>query len=187
MDKEKREYIKNEIIKNYGYGNDAELCARLGISLNSLRNRASRLGLKKLTVSNRIIGHEKKCSRCGEVKPLSQFRRDKNQPNGYDYNCKSCRMNPPKVIAKTDKISVFTATNEKHEARFGFRRNYNPIIEITLNGKKVNALKCKSCEEVKPLACFPRDKANVNGYKNICKACVKAQREARKLEKMQGI
>lgn len=185
MDKEKREFIKNEIIKNYGYGDDQELCARLGISLNSLRNRASRLGLKKLTVSNKINNGMKKCSRCGEVKPLSQFRHDKNQPNGYDYNCKSCRTNPPKRVTKTDIISVFEAANKTAEARFGFKKNYNPIIEIMLNDKKVNALRCKSCEEVKPLACFPKDKANINGYKNICKACTKAQKQARKLEKMQ--
>lgn len=181
MDKEKRDYIKNEIIKNYGYGNDQELCSRLGISLNSLRNRASRLGLKKLTISNKINNGMKKCSRCGEVKPLSQFRHDKNQPNGYDYNCKSCRMNPP----KTDILSVFETPVKTSEARFGFRKNYNPIVEINLNGKKVNALKCKSCEEVKPLACFSKDKANINGYKNICKVCIRTQKQARKLEKMQ--
>lgn len=186
MDKEKRDFIKNEIIKNYGYGDDQELCARLGISLNSLRNRASRLGLKKLTISNRIINNQKKCSRCGEIKPLGQFRRDKNQPSGYDYNCKSCRANPPKAVTKTDKISVFGVAYKTSDARFGFRKNYNPIIEINLNGKKVNALKCKSCNEVKPLACFPKDKANINGYKNICKACTKAQKQARKLQKMQG-
>lgn len=185
MDKEKRDFIKNEIIKNYGYGNDAELCARLEISLNSLRNRASRLGLKKLTVSNRIINGTKKCSRCGEVKPLGQFRRDKNQPSGYDYNCKSCRINPPKATPKTDKISVLGTAAKTSDARFGFRKNYNPIVKMWLNGREVDALKCKSCEEVKPLACFSKDKANTNGYKNICKACIKAQKQARKLEKMQ--
>lgn len=187
MDKEVREYIKKEIIEHYAYADDNELAKKLNISVNSLRLRASRLGIKKLTVSNRIINNMKKCSRCGETKHISQFRRDKNQPSGYDYNCKLCRTNSTKATSKTDILSVFEACNKKPtEARFGFKKNYNPIIKIILHGKEVDGLKCKSCGFEKPLSCFAKDKANTNGYKNICKACVKIQRQARKLEKMQG-
>jgi hypothetical protein len=33
----------------------------------------------------------KKCSKCGEEKPLSGFHKDKSKQDGYTYQCKDCR------------------------------------------------------------------------------------------------
>lgn len=32
----------------------------------------------------------KKCSKCGELKPLSEFQKDKSRKDGYCYRCKEC-------------------------------------------------------------------------------------------------
>lgn len=33
----------------------------------------------------------KKCSKCGEIKSLEEFNRDKYRPDGRTYDCKQCR------------------------------------------------------------------------------------------------
>lgn len=33
---------------------------------------------------------EKRCSKCGETKPLDEFYKDKTAKGGYRYNCKGC-------------------------------------------------------------------------------------------------
>lgn len=33
----------------------------------------------------------KRCSRCGRVKPIDQFNRDRNRPDGHRSSCKVCR------------------------------------------------------------------------------------------------
>lgn len=38
----------------------------------------------------------KKCSKCGETKPLSDFEKDKSRKSGYRSECKLCRKNNPK-------------------------------------------------------------------------------------------
>lgn len=35
---------------------------------------------------------EKACTRCGETKPLSQFHRNRNSPDGHASACKPCRI-----------------------------------------------------------------------------------------------
>jgi endogenous inhibitor of DNA gyrase (YacG/DUF329 family) len=49
----------------------------------------------------------KKCSRCGDIKPLTEFSRNQRNPDGYQYHCKACarkewkryQSTRPKVIA----------------------------------------------------------------------------------------
>ncbi|MGU9204147.1 hypothetical protein ACV3YL_13605 [Clostridium perfringens] len=186
MDKEGRDYIKNQIIKYYPTSSDdVALAASLNISLNSLRNRASRLGIKKLTVSNHIENHEKKCSMCKEIKPIWAFRRDKNQPNGYDYNCKECRANPRKAAPKTEIISVFEPQQDHDESMaFHIKKTHNPIIKVlNSEGQWVDGLKCKGnfCNHAeKPLSEFHKDKNNPSGHKNVCKFCIKERKKAAK-------
>ena len=35
----------------------------------------------------------KRCSRCQEEKNISEYRRDKSKPDGFQYHCKQCRRN----------------------------------------------------------------------------------------------
>lgn len=182
MDKESREEMKEIIRREYPSStDDLALAKSLNISLNSLRLRASRLGVKKLTVSNRIIDFQKKCSRCGEIKSIEAFRRDINQPSGYDYNCKSCRNNPP----KTEKISVFAPQYEADDSMaFHIKKTHNPIIKVlNSKGEWVDGLKCKGtyCNHAeKPLEEFHKDKNNPSGRKNVCKFCISERKKAAK-------
>lgn len=188
MNKEERDHIKNQIIKYYPTStNDLALAESLNISLNSLRLRASRLGIKKLTVSNYIEDYQKKCSRCKEIKPLSAFRRDKNQPNGYDYNCKSCRINPIPSAPKTETISVFEEQHTQEvdtSMAFHIKKTHNPIIKVlNSEGQLVDGLKCKGnyCNHAeKPLEDFHKDKNNPSGHKNVCKFCISERKKAAK-------
>lgn len=186
MDKEGREKIKNIIIDCYPTStDDVALAASLNISLNSLRLRASRLGIKKATVSNRIEKHEKKCSMCKEIKPIWAFRRDKNQPNGYDYNCKECRANPRKAALKTEIISVFEPQQQADDSMaFHIKKTHNPIIKVlNSKGELVDGLKCKGTycnHSEKPLEEFHKDKNNPSGHKNICKYCISQRKKAAK-------
>jgi 5-methylcytosine-specific restriction endonuclease McrA len=38
-----------------------------------------------------ILSH-KKCVKCGEVKPLPEFYKDKKSPDGHFYSCKTCEL-----------------------------------------------------------------------------------------------
>ena len=33
----------------------------------------------------------KRCTKCSEVKPLTEFRCNKNNPDGREYQCRECR------------------------------------------------------------------------------------------------
>ncbi len=35
---------------------------------------------------------EKKCSRCGNIKPIDEFYNDKDSKDGKGYRCKACRQ-----------------------------------------------------------------------------------------------
>lgn len=186
MDKEGREYIKNQIINYYPTSDDdVALAKKLNISLNSLRLRASRLGVKKLSVSNKIENHQKRCSMCKEIKSIGAFRRDKNQPNGFDYNCKSCRESPIKAAPKTEIISVFEPQHQGDDSMaFHIKKTHNPIIKVlNSEGEWVDGLKCKGtyCNHAeKPLSEFHRDKNNPSGHKNVCKFCISERKKEAK-------
>lgn len=45
---------------------------------------------EKVKNSKKIIPCEKRCSKCGEVKPASEFYRCSRNRNGLDFNCKAC-------------------------------------------------------------------------------------------------
>lgn len=48
------------------------------------------------------VRSEKRCSRCGETKPLDAFHKSKGEKSGYQYNCKACYA--AYCAANTDKI-----------------------------------------------------------------------------------
>jgi hypothetical protein len=62
--------------------------------------------------ANPLIGTEKRCSKCGQVKPVDEFHRDKRTPHGRLYKCKMCvnsynrewgRANRARKTANTQK------------------------------------------------------------------------------------
>lgn len=169
-------YIKEQIRQYYKGEDTAKLAKRLGLTVTNLRKKASRLGLKKELKTNRVVeGECKLCSKCGEILPVTEFRRDKYQPNGLDYNCKSCRKS-----AAINTIAPKTIVNSKNchkdsfgSVKFNKDKRRNPVIFID----GVECLRCKSCKNVKPLSAFHKDKNNSHGHKNFCKECVKNKKK----------
>ncbi|WP_283695105.1 hypothetical protein [Clostridium perfringens] len=171
------EYIKEQIREYYKREDTVRLAKRLGLTVQNLRKKASRLGIKKEPKTNRVVAGEcKLCSKCGEILPLIEFRHDKYQPNGLDYNCKSCRAQ-----AKLNKTVTKTVLNSKNchkdssnnSIKFNKSKARNPIVLV--NG--IESLKCKSCYQIKPLNNFHKDKNNSHGHKNFCKECVKNKKK----------
>ena len=93
MNKNKRERISKIIRERYPNSrNDERLAKSLGLSLNALRLRASKLGVKKAIINEVRADNKKRCSKCHKYKDLSEFRRDRTSSGcKHDYYCKSCR------------------------------------------------------------------------------------------------
>jgi 5-methylcytosine-specific restriction endonuclease McrA len=92
--------------------------------------------------------HEKSCSTCKAVKPITDFHKRGGSRCGYQSECKQCariRMN-----AK--------------------RANCTPRI----TGEK----QCGACSQVKPVSDFNFDKATNEGLRSTCKDCLKPIKHA---------
>ena len=170
------EYIKEQIREYYKRKDTVRLAKRLGLTVQNLRKKASRLGIKKEPKTNRVVaGEGKLCSKCGKMLPLEEFRKDKYQPNGLDYNCKTCRKSAEiiKPVTKTVPNSKNCLYDSFYSTKFNKSKKHNPVVLVD----GVESLKCKNCEKIKPLNEFHKDKNNSHGHKNFCKQCVKNKKK----------
>jgi len=71
----------------------------------------------------------KQCSKCKKIKPLSEFRKQKDCKDGYRPNCKSCESISEKKYRQTDKGRAY------HKAR---KRRFNALNPNQV--KAVNAI-----------------------------------------------
>lgn len=57
----------------------------------------------------------KQCSECGEVKPITDFPKNKTRKDGFEYRCKSCKKNRSTKYYETHKhdIGIRTVNYEK--------------------------------------------------------------------------
>lgn len=100
---------------------------------------------------------DKKCSRCGELKPYSDFPKNKAQRDGYEYRCKPCntiayrerRIKNPEVYKKKD-----TAYYEKNKAAIIESRNtYNSIKFVEVAARQKVGKAVKNGELIRPESC----------------------------------
>ena len=81
----------------------------------------------------------RKCTSCKKDKPLSEFRRNKNLKDGYQYYCKSCASGR----IKTDYDEKYAEkVRERTYSRFKLHRAF-------LN--KVKSIGCRLCSENEPV------------------------------------
>jgi hypothetical protein len=85
----------------------------------------------------------KVCKQCGEIKELSEFRKDKKRNDGYDCYCKACRI----------------------------LNNHLKIEEYQLKRKIIDEKICSGCKIIKPVSEFGKDKSNPDGYQYYCRDC----------------
>lgn len=57
----------------------------------------------------------KRCSKCGEVKPITEFYRDKTSKDGYCYCCKRCKLVYAKKYNKEHKQEVIERNKKYRE------------------------------------------------------------------------
>lgn len=91
----------------------------------------------------------KKCYSCKEVKPLSEFYKNRARRDGHHTACKAC--------AKISDHAVTDRRSKRNEA----------IVQK----------QCLRCEQIKAIADFPRDRNGY--YRNVCKACRNKERSLR--------
>ena len=105
------------------------------------------------------------CNCCNEIKHISQFHKNKINPNGYDRRCKECNLNNKKEYRKR---KAELATKElRTKTIFNFPVIYKPCIE---------------CKEIKHIDRFRKHIGCKSGYLGKCIACVnKIRREKREL------
>ncbi|MFG5867286.1 hypothetical protein [Clostridium perfringens] len=191
----KNEFINQQIKEKYTTEDSTELAKKLGITLAYLRVKAKRLGVKKgsRTITNEIINGEKLCPKCCKMLSIDNFNKDKYQPNGLDYWCRSCRAKSINKKKKKTEMHISFNKNSKVSENvrtsmaFGIKKTHNPIIKILDNdGKIIDGLRCKGdfCNNSeKPLSEFYKDKNNSNGHKNVCKYCMKMKSQQNKKQR----
>lgn len=97
----------------------------------------------------------KRCSHCGQWKPIGEFYKDKSQKDGLYYTCKDC-------------IRERNGQKKKEEVR--------KVIDGVLYKK------CCCCKQWKPITEFHKDSSNKDGLHCECKACCKQYREQHRKE-----
>lgn len=65
----------------------------------------------------------KKCCRCGEEKPLSEFNKDKHKPDGTRGICKICRKEDTKKYYYSHKDSIALKAKERNELKYSYPVN----------------------------------------------------------------
>src|SRR5918999_5211876 len=97
----------------------------------------------------------KKCRDCGLVKPVSEFWRRKQSPDGLALYCKVC-FGLRNAASYRGHLSV-----QGKQAR-----PYRRYADVPLGMKY-----CSGCGETKPLDAFGRNSAKKSGLANYCKPC----------------
>jgi len=102
---------------------------------------------------NNSLLTEKRCTQCGEIKPITEFYGQKHK-NFYRYHseCKEC----------TNKIKRVGRN------KYSQRNTYEYIAELD---KKKPLKRCRTCKEVKPISEFHIDRAHSDGHHGQCKPC----------------
>lgn len=102
----------------------------------------------------------KKCSRCEQTKPTSEFRPNKAAKDNLHYWCRPCAR---------------AYDRERQQAKRVYDKPGRPKRTI-IDGKT----RCGRCGETKPVEDFGKDSRNIIGLQSSCKACQKAMYNAKK-------
>lgn len=77
----------------------------------------------------------KKCTKCGEIKPLTEFYKRKGAKDGHQYACKVCHLKNSKELYLNNK--------DKYNKRIYERRRRHSLIVIGIKDES----KCSKCPE----------------------------------------
>lgn len=112
---------------------------------------------------------EKKCSKCGEIKPFSDFCRNKRTKDGLLNYCKSCRREYARFNQNRIKNGIFPIKckycgyywhTTKEEAKHCPKCNNNSKLKY-----------CNTCKKVKNRSEFAKYRGSWDGFLHQCKSC----------------
>lgn len=98
----------------------------------------------------------KHCPSCNLVKPIDQFSKDKQKPDGHNCYCRICTSRREREQYQKPEVK-----ERKRALRLSYAQNPQPVKEKY----------CPSCNEVKPPEQFHRDKGKKDGLAWRCKDC----------------
>jgi hypothetical protein len=101
-----------------------------------------------------FVEAQKRCRDCGVTKPVAEFGRNRERPDGLAVYCKPCFR---------DRSNQYYEKKRAAQGRQVRRRLQVP-----------GAKRCASCDEIKPLTQFHRARSQSGGYNCYCKTCRKA-------------
>lgn len=117
----------------------------------------------------------KKCSRCKEIKDLSEFGENANRRDGYNYYCNNCRREVEQD-ARSNKLQ------DKGSKQCRTCKQVKSVEEFDINLASRNKLKlnCRECEEEKK---HKKEKDRTREYKE----CIISPAQARRITSIYGI
>jgi hypothetical protein len=110
----------------------------------------------------------KQCSKCGETKPLSGFRKASGYKDKYRAQCTLCL----RAYAKQYGISNQAKRAEQDSIRYWKNRERKPKPSFDPNA---TSKACTKCAKVKPLDEFTSDARYQDGRRRECKDCKNQQ------------
>ena len=159
----------------------------------------------------------KRCSSCGEIKPVAEFYKDDNASDGLKSHCKAChrakvnsRQKERREAAKAERADELTTTTkvcpkcgrELPKEAFGrhakTRDGLQPMCReckgAILHGNRQQTPQtaegvkvCSKCGETKPTTDFYRDSKSPDGLQYWCKSCSSKNNAAHKEAKSEPI
>lgn len=138
----------------------------------------------------------KRCTKCGEVKPLSEFNRDGAHSDGRRSCCKACdslrkrsKCNtvPADITEKccsrcgeVKPISEFYRDKRADDGLFSHCKachlGYGKVWRAGNPRRVVTEKKCAACGVVKPASEFQKCRLTVDGLQRVCRDCANAAR-----------
>lgn len=111
----------------------------------------------KLTENRRLVERGKKrCSKCGNVKPLGAYHKNAHAVGGASCWCKGC-------------YRTYKATYRADKRAQNLQANLAKNVAFIAKGKKC----CSKCGKVKPLTAYYTHPTKLGGVSNWCKDCHK--------------
>lgn len=104
------------------------------------------------------------CTKCGDVKGLNEFNKQKSGFAGKHSSCRECEMKRYYEREKKRKTTEENGLQYTHtETKWGRQRAFE--------GEKLVGLSCKYCEEIKSLKEFNDCRRGFAGKQSSCRVC----------------
>jgi len=110
----------------------------------------------------------KRCAKCGTVKDLVEFARNRSATDGLQSYCKECVAPISAYYYRRRQAQLGKVVRERVDVPAGHKR-------------------CPNCERILPFAEWHRNRATSDGFADWCKSCRNARSKEQHLQRKFGI